>query len=119
MRYIIKNRMLTLLATVTVVGLLAAACAGYTAQLATITVRPAGHSCVGEHRETRRRCATASTAPTTPLALREEGRVGWCLARRSIGIGVARRGKRGERRNDGQSRRQARQSEHGSSQHLV
>jgi len=40
MTYIIKNRMLTLLATVTVVGLLAAACAGYNAQLATITVRP-------------------------------------------------------------------------------
>jgi outer membrane protein OmpA-like peptidoglycan-associated protein len=40
MMRIIKNRTPTLFATIAIVGLLAAACAGYTAKLATITVRP-------------------------------------------------------------------------------
>jgi len=40
MTHILKNRTPTILATVAIVGLLAAACAGYTARLASITVRP-------------------------------------------------------------------------------
>jgi outer membrane protein OmpA-like peptidoglycan-associated protein len=40
MSYLIKNRTAALFATVVVVGLLAAACAGYTPRLASITVRP-------------------------------------------------------------------------------
>jgi len=40
MTHFMKNRTPTLLATIAVVGVLAAACAGYTAKLATITVRP-------------------------------------------------------------------------------
>ena len=40
MTQLMKHRTPTLLATVAVVGLLAAACAGYTARLATITVKP-------------------------------------------------------------------------------
>jgi len=40
MTHFMKNRTPTLFATIAVVGVLAAACAGYTAKLATITVRP-------------------------------------------------------------------------------
>lgn len=40
MTHFIKNRTPTLFATIAVVGVLAAACAGYTAKLATISVRP-------------------------------------------------------------------------------
>jgi len=40
MTHFMKHRTPTLLATIAVVGVLAAACAGYTAKLATITVRP-------------------------------------------------------------------------------
>jgi outer membrane protein OmpA-like peptidoglycan-associated protein len=40
MTHFIKNRTPTLFATIAVVGVFAAACAGYTAKLATITVRP-------------------------------------------------------------------------------
>ena len=40
MTHFMKNRTPTLLATIAVVGVLAAGCAGYTAKLATITVRP-------------------------------------------------------------------------------